>query len=233
MMSSGASWEPSSDTHGSPTDSANWRTSADLPIPGGPQMNTGSTGATFSRNGTSVFGVRGCAACIGLMNWVRSRRDLWTLRLTAPFGMNWVKGGDGQGGCNLSAVWGACYGGAMAVTLDDLDRRATALEHAQGDTTATLRWAAGTLGRMQAVQDDHTQRLQRIATTLVDHTQTLVDHSQMLADHTQRLERVEATPAEHTQRLDRLEAKVAALPRAVAEQLDATERRLLAAIAGR
>ena len=58
IMSSGASCEPSSETQGSPTASAKARTSADLPIPGGPQMNTGRVGATFSRNGNSDRGVR-------------------------------------------------------------------------------------------------------------------------------------------------------------------------------
>jgi hypothetical protein len=100
----------------------------------------------------------------------------------------------------------------MAVTVEDLDRRATALEHAQNETVETLRWAAATLGQMKAVQDDHTRRLN---------------------DHTQRLERIETTLGDHSQRLDRLEAKVDAIPRAVAEQLEATERRLLAAIAKR
>ena len=49
IRSSGASWLPSSETHGSPTSFANWATSADLPIPGGPQMKTGRTTATWSR----------------------------------------------------------------------------------------------------------------------------------------------------------------------------------------
>jgi chromosome segregation ATPase len=120
---------------------------------------------------------------------------------------------------NLSAVWGTCYGGAMAVTVEDLDRRATALEHAQNETTTTLRWVAGTLGRMQAVLEEHTQRLN-------DHTQRLERIETTLGDHGQRLDRIEG-------RLDRLEAKVDALPRAVAEQIDATEKRLLAAIAKR
>ena len=121
----------------------------------------------------------------------------------------------------------------MAVTLEDLDRRTTALEHAQNETVETLRWAAATLGQMKAVQDDHTRRLD-------DHTQrlerietTLGGHSRRLDDHTQRLERIETTLGDHSRRLDRLEAKVDALPRAVAEQIEASERRLLAAIANR
>jgi chromosome segregation ATPase len=107
----------------------------------------------------------------------------------------------------------------MAVTVEDLDQRVTALERTQIETTETLRWAAATLGRMQALQDEHTQRLERIETTLADHTQRL-DGIDV------RLDRIEG-------RLDRLEAKVDAFPRAVAEQLEASERRLLAAIAGR
>jgi hypothetical protein len=50
----------------------------------------------------------------------------------------------------------------MVPTLEDLDRRATALEAAQGDTTQTLRWAVAKLGRIQAVQDEHTLRLERL-----------------------------------------------------------------------
>ena len=79
----------------------------------------------------------------------------------------------------------------MAPTLENLDRRVTALEAAQGDTTQTLRWVVAKLGRIQAVQD------------------------------------------EHTLRLDSLEVKVDALPRAIAELLDASEKRLMAAIAQR
>jgi septal ring factor EnvC (AmiA/AmiB activator) len=121
----------------------------------------------------------------------------------------------------------------MAVTGEDLDRRVGALEHAQNDTTGTLRWAAATLGQMRAVQDDHTQCLERVEATLAEHTQRLDQVETTLAEHTQRLDRVETTLAEHTRRFNRLEAKVDALPRAVAEQLEATERRLMAAIANR
>lgn len=52
----------------------------------------------------------------------------------------------------------------MTPTLEDLDRRATALEAAQGDTSQTLRWVVAKLGRMQAVQDEHTLRLERLET---------------------------------------------------------------------
>jgi predicted nucleic acid-binding Zn-ribbon protein len=52
----------------------------------------------------------------------------------------------------------------MALTLEDLDRRAAALERAQGDTTETLRWVVAKLGRIQAVQDEHTLRLERLET---------------------------------------------------------------------
>jgi hypothetical protein len=52
----------------------------------------------------------------------------------------------------------------MGVTLDDLDRRAIALEHTQNDTTQTMRWVVAKLGRMQAVQDEHTLRLERLET---------------------------------------------------------------------
>ncbi len=93
----------------------------------------------------------------------------------------------------------------MVPTLEDLDRRVTLLEAAQGDTTQTLRWVVAKLGRIQAVQDEHTLRLERVET---------------------RLDKVET-------RLNSVEAKVDALPRAIAELIEASERRLMAAIAQR
>jgi chromosome segregation ATPase len=54
----------------------------------------------------------------------------------------------------------------MPQTFDDLDRRAAALERAQGETTQTLRWVVAKLGRIQAVQDEQTLRLERIETRL-------------------------------------------------------------------
>ena len=38
------------------------------------------------------------------------------------------------------------------------------MERAQGETTQTLRWVVAKLGRMQAVQDEHTLRLERLET---------------------------------------------------------------------
>jgi hypothetical protein len=90
----------------------------------------------------------------------------------------------------------------MALTLEDLDRRVGALERTQGDTTETLRWVVTKLARLQAVQDEHTLRLERVEL---------------------RLEGVET-------RLDRVEEKLDALPRAIAELIEASEMRLMAAI---
>jgi hypothetical protein len=59
----------------------------------------------------------------------------------------------------------------MAVTLED---RTTALERAQGETTETRRWVVAKLGRMQAVQDEHTLRLERLETK-VDRLEVKVD----------------------------------------------------------
>lgn len=55
MMSSGASWLPSSETQGRPTAAANCSTMEDFPMPGAPQMNTGRTVATFSSTSISCF----------------------------------------------------------------------------------------------------------------------------------------------------------------------------------
>ena len=86
----------------------------------------------------------------------------------------------------------------MALTVEDLDRRTTALERAQGETTETLRWVVTKLARVQAVQDEHTLRLERLES-----------------------------------KVDTMESKVDALPRAIAEMIDASEKRIMAAVAGR
>ena len=50
--------------------------------------------------------------------------------------------------------------------LADLTRRVEALEAAQKHTAETQEWMASTLGRIAAVQDQHTQRFDRIETDL-------------------------------------------------------------------
>jgi septal ring factor EnvC (AmiA/AmiB activator) len=101
---------------------------------------------------------------------------------------------------------------AMGQSLDDLDRRVAALEKAQADTTDTLKWVVARLGRIQAVQDEHTQRLERVET---------------------RLEKVETRLEGMETRLNNVEGKLDALPRAIAEMIAASEKRMLAAIAAR
>jgi hypothetical protein len=100
----------------------------------------------------------------------------------------------------------------MASTTEDLDQRVAVLERVQGETTGTLRWVVAKLGRIQAVQDEHTLRLERVET---------------------RLEKVEARLDRVETRLESLETKVDALPRALAEMIAASEKRLMAAIAAR
>ena len=46
--------------------------------------------------------------------------------------------------------------------IAELERRVSALEEAQNHTAKSQNWMAGTLGRIAAVQDDHTARLGRI-----------------------------------------------------------------------
>ena len=49
-------------------------------------------------------------------------------------------------------------------TLEDLDRRVTALEYAQNENTQSLKWLISKIARIQAVQDEHTLRLDRLET---------------------------------------------------------------------
>jgi chromosome segregation ATPase len=111
----------------------------------------------------------------------------------------------------------------MAVTLED---RTTALERAQGETGETLRWVVAKLGRMAAVQDEHTLRLDRLETK-VDRLEVKVDGLESrLGNVESRLEGVES-------RLGKVEGNLDALPRAIAEMIAASEKRIMAAIAER
>jgi hypothetical protein len=95
----------------------------------------------------------------------------------------------------------------MAATLEDVDRRTTALEKVQGETAESLRWTVAKLGRIQAVQDEHTLGLERLETK-VERIGTVQQ------DHTLRLERVEAKLGHLEHKLDGL---IEALPGIVAE----------------
>jgi chromosome segregation ATPase len=97
----------------------------------------------------------------------------------------------------------------MALTVEDIDRRATELERAQGETTETLRWVVIKLARVQAVQDEHTLRLERL--------ESKVDQLDG------RLGKVET-------RLENVETQLESLPRAIAEMIAASEKRIMAAV---
>jgi chromosome segregation ATPase len=47
-------------------------------------------------------------------------------------------------------------------TLEDLDRRVTALERAQNDNTQSLKWVITKLAKVEVTLDEHTLRLQRV-----------------------------------------------------------------------
>ena len=75
IRSSGASWLPSSETHSKPTCAANCCTIEDFPIPGGPQMKTGRTGAIFSSSSARAAGVTVFVAFISaksLIDWANN-----------------------------------------------------------------------------------------------------------------------------------------------------------------
>jgi chromosome segregation ATPase len=121
----------------------------------------------------------------------------------------------------------------MTPTLESLDRRVTALEAAQGETTQTLRWVVAKLGRIQAVQDEHTLRLERVEQRLDGVEQRLDRVEQRLDKVDQRLDKVEQRLERVQASLGSVEVKVDALPRAIAELVEASERRVMAAIAAR
>jgi chromosome segregation ATPase len=121
----------------------------------------------------------------------------------------------------------------MALTLEDLDQRCTVLERAQGETTQTLRWVVAKLGRIQAVQDEHTLRLERLEGRLEKVEGRLERVEGRLENVEMRLDKVEMRLDKVETRLDSVEAKLDALPRAIAEMFAASEKRLMAAIASR
>ena len=79
----------------------------------------------------------------------------------------------------------------MTTTLEELDRRVAALERTQNDTTETLRWVVTKLARMQAVQDEHTLRLERIEFKIDGVDKRLDGVDKRLDGLDKRLERVE------------------------------------------
>ncbi len=75
--------------------------------------------------------------------------------------------------------------------IADLERRVIALEAAQSDTTETLRWVVAKLGRISAIQDEHTLRLDRIDARL-DRIDGRISGIQARMDRVEgRLDRVE------------------------------------------
>jgi chromosome segregation ATPase len=76
------------------------------------------------------------------------------------------------------------------VDAQELEPRVAALEGAQNETTQTLRWVVARLGRMSAVQDEHTLRLDRIDG---------------------RLDRIEGRLDRVESRLDRVESELVSL----------------------
>ena len=62
--------------------------------------------------------------------------------------------------------------------IQRIEARVTAVEQAQNDNTQSLRFIVTTVAQMKAVQDDHGQLLD--------------DHSRKLDDHSQRLGRIES-----------------------------------------
>ena len=80
----------------------------------------------------------------------------------------------------------------MPVTIEELDRRVSALEAAQNDNTQSLRWVVAKLGRVQSTLDEHTLRLDQVES---------------------RLERVETS-------VNQVASKIDALPRVIAELLN-------------
>jgi chromosome segregation ATPase len=80
----------------------------------------------------------------------------------------------------------------MTATLEELERRVSALEKAQNENTVTLKWVAGTLAQVKALADDHTERLQRIEqdvngqSTRLDRMDTRFDKVDGRLDHIER-----------------------------------------------
>jgi len=112
----------------------------------------------------------------------------------------------------------------MALTLENHDRRIAAVEQAQSETTETLRWVVTKLARLQAVQDEHTLRLERL--------EFKVDAMQSKVEALPRA-MAELIDAAEKRMMSQVEARLDALPRAIAEMVEASEKRVMAAVAAR
>jgi chromosome segregation ATPase len=96
----------------------------------------------------------------------------------------------------------------MAAISEDriqrIEARVTAVEQAQNDNTQSLRFIVTTVAQMKAVQDDHGQTLAEHGRALDDHTRILGEHSKFLGEHSKVL-------GDHGKRLDRIEGEVKGL----------------------
>jgi chromosome segregation ATPase len=84
----------------------------------------------------------------------------------------------------------------------------------KGETTESLCWTVAKLGHIQAVQDEHTLRLERVETTVERIKTVQEDHTLRLGRVETRLERVETKLGHLEHKLDGL---MEALPGMVAE----------------
>jgi chromosome segregation ATPase len=103
----------------------------------------------------------------------------------------------------------------MAVITEDriqrIEARVTAVEQAQNDNTQSLRFIVTTVAQMKAVQDDHGVTLNSHSKVLDEHSKVLNEHSKVLNEHSKVLNEHSKVLNEHSKRFDRVDADIAAL----------------------
>jgi ABC-type transporter Mla subunit MlaD len=72
--------------------------------------------------------------------------------------------------------------------IQRIEARVTAVEQGQNDNTQSLRFIVTTVAQMKAVQDDHSHQLDDHTRKLDGHTRKLDDHTRKLDDHTRKLD---------------------------------------------
>jgi DNA-binding transcriptional MerR regulator len=104
--------------------------------------------------------------------------------------------------------------GMAAITEDRIQRieaRVTAVEQAQNDNTQSLRFIVTTVAQMKAVQDDHGLTLDSHSKVLEGHSKVLDQHSKVLDQHSKVLDQHSKILEQHSKRFDRVDADLMAL----------------------
>jgi chromosome segregation ATPase len=95
--------------------------------------------------------------------------------------------------------------------IQRIEARVTAVEQAQNDNTQSLRFIVTTVAQMKAVQDDHGHQLDEHGRKLDEHGRKLDEHGRKLDDHGRKLDEHGRKLDDHGRQLGELRGEVSGL----------------------